>query len=107
MLLFMSTLMHQTHRHLAVNLSRFCITSSLGCLVLSSFCSDEATWLGMRMKRWKLLTHDISVSTQKQDNFALSLSEPEHKYECRGSASVYLNRKFLGVVFLGKCFQIA
>ena len=34
-----------------------------------------------------------------------NLSELEHKYKCSGSASVYLNSKFFGVIFFGKCFQ--
>lgn len=34
-----------------------------------------------------------------------NLSELEHKYKCSGSASVYLNRKFFGVIFFGECFQ--
>lgn len=86
----------------------FFIIFSLGHIVLKffSFCSSLSAWLGLGTKRQKLLTSHLTVVSLKS-KMALhwSLSELEHKYKCRGSASVYLNRKFFRVIFFGKCFQ--
>lgn len=53
------------------------------------------------------ITHWPSTGVLFKSKMALHwrFHELQHKYKFRGSASVYLNRKFFEVIFFGKCVQ--